>query len=602
MWQFEATETCTTETQVQDGEQESIAVVDYEDPSATEAIEAYDARTGEKLDSEEVRKGRAKEVRELDEFAVFRGVDEPEMRSTPGKKIWSKWVETRKDPNSSAIRCRLCATEVNTNESRSDTFAATPPLKFVRLTLSWAAFAESKRPVFRSTSPLSRGVLRSKSGGKLTTHFSADEETIETVFCTTISVNQLSIYGEVSVMCDECKSCHERTWRPVLVGQSDPLFVPSSVMKTLTPLTDDPTQEDLLQKYPERVDKLSQQNRVIKFCTDGGFLTTVEVGQYFMTKDTEEFSQFTDSVACREYTLPRDEKSSDPKGWIRGNSKIGPVLEVTTSYLQGKYGVEIRIESMNKDNSHSWVRISHGLNKLVTGLSNIKEQDDNEQETSEMQFDHNFALKSNALAFASRSKAKAKPQRRTLANPSTRTSPIGKRKWTDVEPDYSPVDYPVSKQLSTLLRHGHLPREDDGAIEFWRIKDYLQDHFVFRHHWSDEKWKSAMAKGGGNNKRFQYCTDPSRQEILYLRAVQGHSGRSLIDPSLQDNVLIPNDFFKYIYHIGCAINLHSIVNSGLIPEGQNLSKRQTVFFTSVNPMKKENKDPDEIDRNAPRLA
>ena len=49
-----------------------------------------------------------------------------------------------------------------------------------------------------------------------------------------------------------------------------------------------------------------------------------------MTKDTEEFLQFTDSVACREYTLPRDEKSSDPNGWIRGNTKIGPVLEVTT--------------------------------------------------------------------------------------------------------------------------------------------------------------------------------------------------------------------------------------------------------------------------------
>ena len=103
-----------------------------------------------------------------------------------------------------------------------------------------------------------------------------------------------------------------------------------------------------------------------------------------MTKDTEEFSQFTEPVTCREYTLPRDEKSSDPKGWIRGNSKIGPVLEVTTSYVQGKYGVEIRFMSKNKDNPHSWVRISHGLNKLVTDLSNNKEDDDNEQETSEM--------------------------------------------------------------------------------------------------------------------------------------------------------------------------------------------------------------------------
>ena len=50
---------------------------------------------------------------------------------------------------------------------------------------------------------------------------------------------------------------------------------------------------------------------------------------YFMTIDTEEFSQFTDSVARREYTLPRDERLSEPKGWFRENTKIGPVLEVT---------------------------------------------------------------------------------------------------------------------------------------------------------------------------------------------------------------------------------------------------------------------------------
>ena len=96
-------------------------------------------------------------------------------------------------------------------------------------------------------------------------------------------------------------------------------------------------------------------------------------------KDTAEFSQFTDSVACREYTLSRDESSSEPKGWIRGNTKIGPVLEVTTCCLQGKYGVD-QNWVYDKDNFHSWVRISHGLNKLVTNLNN-KDQDDNEQET-----------------------------------------------------------------------------------------------------------------------------------------------------------------------------------------------------------------------------
>ena len=155
-----------------------------------------------------------------------------------------------------------------------------------------------------------------------------------------------------------------------------------------------------------------------------------------MTKDTDEFLQFTEPVTCREYTLPRDEKSTDPKGWIRGNTKIGPVLEVTTSYLQGKHGVEIRIESVNKDNSHSWVRTSRGLNKLVT---------DDEQESSETKTEL-FALKTEVFA--------------------------RERICIDIEPGaQSDQAYPVAKRLNTLLRHGDLPREEDGAIEFWRLKD-----------------------------------------------------------------------------------------------------------------------------------
>ena len=72
----------------------------------------------------------------------------------------------------------------------------------------------------------------------------------------------------------------------------------------------------------------------------------------------------------REKTLPRDYKSTDPKGWIQGNTKIGPVLEVTNSDLQGKHGVEVRIESVNEDKfslvgqSFSWLeQIGHRLDR-----------------------------------------------------------------------------------------------------------------------------------------------------------------------------------------------------------------------------------------------
>ena len=64
-------------------------------------------------------------------------------------------------------------------------------------------FAESGHPVFRATSPLSRGQLKSKSGGKLSIHYCADLETIETVFRTITSVYQLSLSGAVAEMCEE---------------------------------------------------------------------------------------------------------------------------------------------------------------------------------------------------------------------------------------------------------------------------------------------------------------------------------------------------------------------------------------------------------------
>ena len=148
------------------------------------------------------------------------------------------------------------------------------------------------------------------------------------------------------------------------------------------------------------------------------------------------------------------------------------------------------------------------------------------------------------------------------------------RIWTDVEPgEYSLSDYDISKKLIHLLRHGkHVHREDDGAVQFWRIKDDLQKYYLHSPHWSDSKWKACLAGGVGNKMRYQYCTDSSGI-ILCLRALQGHSGCNLIDLTLQYNVVIPSIFFQYIYHVGCAINSHSIINSGLILGVQKLEQQ-----------------------------
>ena len=210
----------------------------------------------------------------------------------------------------------------------------------------------------------------------------------------------------------------------------------------------------------------------------------------------------------------------------------GPVLEVTTSCLYGKHGVEIRICSLSEDNTQSWVRISHGSSKSVIDSNN------NDTEIPE-DLREGQALQLKVKDFACRSKAKAKPQRREPVDYSPSIIPIRERKWIDIEPgSYSLSAYEVSKKVIHLLRHSQkVQGEDDGAVQFWRIKEHLQSQCPQVLYWSDDRWKACLAAGEGAKRRYQYCTDVSGI-IIYFRALQGHSGRNHIDPSLQDNVVI----------------------------------------------------------------
>ena len=219
-------------------------------------------------------------------------------------------------------------------------------------------------PVFRATNPLSRGTLKSKGGGKLSKHFSADGDTIETVSRTIISVNQLSIYGAVSDLCEEYST--RQTSTGTRIGRTIWPIVRASKLRDNDTKTFDWV--SCTRKFIAEVQGTSGKASTTKSCDSHLYWCRIlakklEVGQYFMTKHTDEILQFAEPVTCREYTLPRDEKSTDPKGWIRWNTKIGPVLEVTTSYLRGKYGVEIRSGPVTKDNSAWTEQVGHRLDR-----------------------------------------------------------------------------------------------------------------------------------------------------------------------------------------------------------------------------------------------
>ena len=136
-----------------------------------------------------------------------------------------------------------------------------------------------------------------------------------------------------------------------------------------------------------KIRKSSRWLRSIRLCSDASFMKTIPRRQYVVTLDEAELAKLNGS--CREYTLPRDDQLSKIKGWIRGDTK---------SYHQGRCGIDIRINSLFGDGSHSWVVIGNELNKYVTEMSD------------EMQENRNDEIAANA----ERTAAKARPKQTLL--------------------------------------------------------------------------------------------------------------------------------------------------------------------------------------------
>ena len=113
-------------------------------------------------------------------------------------------------------------------------------------------------------------------------------------------------------------------------------------------------------------------------------------------------------------------------------------------------------------------------------------------------------------------------------------------------------------------------RKEDGAVRFDDLAELFGSRFEATWHCSIQAWISFLAKGGGQKKRFQYCLNPNSSEhFFHFRAVQGHSGGTLADPTLQDNVLLADDFAEYIYHVGNVHDIHAFIQCGLIPGGKS---------------------------------
>ena len=102
---------------------------------------------------------------------------------------------------------------------------------------------------------------------------------------------------------------------------------------------------------------------------------------------------------------------------------------------------------------------------------------------------------SSVKVVAARSEAKAKPQKREPIDTPT-IIPMHERKWIDIEPSEPSLSaYDLSKKVINILRPNQtVQREEDGAVQFWRIKFYLRNHHSQIQNWSDDRWKVSRSE------------------------------------------------------------------------------------------------------------
>ena len=145
--------------------------------------------------------------------------------------------------------------------------------------------------------------------------------------------------------------------------------------------------------------------------------------------------------------------------------------------------------------------------------------------------------------------------------------------------------------MTIFSRHQELQRDIDGAIDWCSLLPILRRGFDIEGAgiFSDSQWLSIILRGS-NKPRFQYFLDLN-ENLMYVRAIQGHSGEAMVYPDMLNDVAIPFGWKEYLCHVEGSFTLHSNMQAVLIAVGKDTKEgRQSVFFTALDPLSDE---PDE---------
>ena len=456
-------------------------------------------------------------------------------------------------------------------------------------------FKKTGHPIFTNASAPSRGILRMLKG-KETISFNADTLNTKLLFRIVHSANQLSINGAVSKWSEEFGLKPEERG-PKFADKENSVngemlkSVASQEMKSLlfAPWTKASSRNGLRENL-QNFESLTKTFQFTRFCELASLWYRVDVGMKYNTVLGVN-DLFGDSIpACRENILPRLDLNSNMFVAVPGGTVIGPVLEVHIVLLHGKHGLEIKIPSPNDPNRTSWVLMSRGKNRFVNEF-HIPIQDTispvpnclrNGKKSNLVHWNRSQAVlgklvRDNSGLFLIRCALRKKSYlwkkgigKVFLPMNSTSTDLFlpRSRKWSC---DYCVIMIKMS-EISTEQFIGIL-----WVPYYWEHSD-IKEHENF----PKKDWLKHVHERS-DETRFEYC-ESSRNSLVFVRAIQGHTGVQMMAPGLMGHVAIPYGWKEFVFHRGWSFNLSSILEIGLIAWWiESTEGRHTFFFTPLNP-------------------
>ena len=198
-----------------------------------------------------------------------------------------------------------------------------------------------------------RRQLKSKGGGRTTTHFPACDENIQLILKMIISVNQLSLCGAVAHLIKELAEDQNASGRLV---------------------AEDPTEQEILSQLPIAAVQANDEwwwDRLVariwaKYRKHKNYQKTRSYPncapkQVWTWSALPSPKEPKNQSLCREYTLLRDDERTCANGWIQSNAKFGPASDIKVCKSIGRHGIEVEVPSLFEDQTISWIRIANGV-------------------------------------------------------------------------------------------------------------------------------------------------------------------------------------------------------------------------------------------------